>query len=324
MQTSETLGPFAGSVSPRYSTAVGFRIFGRLIARDVETGESVMAGDRLAALDPAVQTIAVRSAAAAVDNAQAVLVNAAAEEARQRVLVDRNVTPQAQFDVIRQNRDTAAANLDRANAVLKKARDDLSYTQLLADFDGVITERDVDVGHVVTAGQKIMTLARPDIKEAVFDIPDSLVSSLPADAVFDIAVQLEPSKTTTGRIREVAPLADPSTRTRRIRLTLDNPPAAFRLGTMVTVLLKKAVPPRIDLPATALLEQDGKSLVWIVDPATKKVAQRTIELGARDDRTITVSKGLDAGDRVVVVGVHSLQPGQAVKIADMGDSGAGR
>ena len=207
---------------------------------------------------------------------------------------------------------------------MTKAKDALSYTELHADFDGVITERDVDVGHVVTAGQKIATLARPDVKDAVFDIPDAMVAALPSDAVFDIAIQLDPSKTTTGRVREIAPLADPSTRTRRIRVTLDNPPVAFRLGTMVAVLLKKTLPPSIVLPATALLEQDGKTLVWVVDPATKKVAQRAIEMAARDDHTIAVSKGLTAGERVVVVGVHSLQPGQIVKIADAAGGGAGQ
>lgn len=324
LQTSETLGPFAGSIAPRYSTAMGFRIFGRVIARDVDIGDTVKKGDRIAALDPAMQTIAVQSAQASVDNAQAVLVNAVAEEVRQRGLVERNFTPQAQFDVTQQSRQTAAANLDRANATLTKAKDALSYTELHADFDGVITERDVDVGHVVTAGQKIATLARPDVKDAVFDIPDAMVAALPSDAVFDIAIQLDPSKTTTGRVREVAPLADPSTRTRRIRVTLDNPPAAFRLGTMVAVLLKKTLPPSIVLPVTALLEQDGKNLVWVVDPATSKVAQRAIEMAARDDRTIAVSKGLAAGERVVLVGVHSLQPGQIVKIADAAGGGAGQ
>jgi RND family efflux transporter MFP subunit len=317
-RTTDTFGPFAGSIEPRYSTDLGFRIYGRMVERYVDVGDLVKAGQGLAALDPATQAVAVRSAEASVANAQALLANATAEEGRQRILTERRLTPQAQYDIIEQNRETAAANLIRANAVLRKAQDDLSYTLLKADFDGVVTARYIDVGKVVTPGERVITVARPGVKEAVFDVPDSLIGTLSRDAVFDIAIQLTPSVTTKGRIREIAPLADPSTRTRRIRLSLENPPDAFLLGTYITVALRRPVSPRVDLPAAALLERDGKALVWIVDPAKKTVTQRAVEVLARTDGIVSVG-GPAAGERVVIAGVHSLEPGQQVKIADRAD-----
>ena len=81
----------------------------------------------------------MRSAEATVANAEAQFVNAEAEEARQRDLAQRNITPQAQFELIQRNRETAEANLTRARASLRKARDLLSFTQLAADFDGIVT-----------------------------------------------------------------------------------------------------------------------------------------------------------------------------------------
>jgi membrane fusion protein, multidrug efflux system len=166
----------------------------------------------------------------------------------------------------------------------------------------------------VTAGQTIVTVARPDVREAVFDIPDALATALPPAAAFTVVWELSPSFSIVGRVREIAPEADPTTRTRRVRLTLDHPPDMFLLGTTVLVTRTADTAPRIDLPATALLERDGKSMVWVVDPRTLTVPLREVKLSGRGKGTITVSGGLAAGDRVVTAGVHSLSPGQIVKI----------
>jgi biotin carboxyl carrier protein len=171
VRTTDTLGPFAGTIEPRYKADLGFRIFGRMVARFVDVGATVTKDQELAALDPAVQTLAVRSAEATVANAQAQFVNAEAEEGRQRDLALRNITPQAQFELIQRNRETAEANLTRARASLRKAKDLLSFTQLKADFDGVVTGRYAEPGQVVNAGQKIVTVARPEIREAVIAVP---------------------------------------------------------------------------------------------------------------------------------------------------------
>ena len=123
MRTTETLGPYAGSIQPRYSTDVSFRIFGRMVARMVNVGSVVKQGDELAALDPAVQALMVRNAQAAVAGAQAQLANAQSEEGRQHTLAERNITPQSQFDVVVQTRETATANLARTTASLRRAED---------------------------------------------------------------------------------------------------------------------------------------------------------------------------------------------------------
>jgi RND family efflux transporter MFP subunit len=316
VRTSETIGPFAGSIEPRYTASVGFRIFGRLVARDVSVGDLVKKGSRLAALDPAVQEIAVRSVEAAVANAQAQLTNAIATEGRQRNLLERNVTTAAQFEIAQKNRETAAATLTQAKANLTKAQDELAYTQLYADVDGVVTARNAEVGQVVTAGQPVLTIARPDVKEAVFDVPDALATALSADAVLNVVLELAPSVGTSGRVREIAPEADQATRTRRVRLSLDRPPDAFRLGTTITVTRTIPVAPRIDLPATAMLEEGGRTFVWVVDPATRKVDRREVTIAVRSDRSIGVTGGLSAGERVVIAGAHSLEAGQAVKLLD--------
>jgi RND family efflux transporter MFP subunit len=313
VRTQETLGPFAGSIQPRYSTDYSFRLFGRMVSRPVNVGSIVKQGDELAATDPAVQVQLLRNAEAAVASAEAQYANAAAEEARQRPLVERNITPQAQFDSVVQAREAANASLIRARTSLKRAQDQLAYTRLVADFDGIVTAVYLDAGQVVSSGQRIMTIARPEIREAVIAVPPALADKLAAGAKFDIAVSLDQGPTVKAAgVRAVDPAADIATRTRNVYISLDNVPAPFRLGITVQVTLSQPVAPRVDLPATALLEKDGKTRVWIVEPATGKVALRDVAVVMRDEGSISVT-GLAAGDRVVTVGVHSLTPGQLVK-----------
>jgi len=314
-QTSRTLG-FAGTIEPQVRSDLGFRVLGRMITRDVNVGDAVQKGAQLAALDPLPFELAVRSAQADLSNALAQLDNATATETRQQALLERNVTSEAQFEAAQQAREAASAAVTRARAALAKAQEQLNDARLLADFNGVVTATAAEPGQVVQPGQTVVTVARPDIREAVVDVPADINGSLHADARFDIALQLDPSVRASGTVREIAPQADPATRTRRIRITLENPPASFRLGTTITATLTTAASPHIELPASALLERDGKTMVWVVDPAANTVSAREVKVAARDDHSFRVVEGLAPGTRVVTAGVNSLTPGQTVKISN--------
>ena len=115
----------------------------------------------------------------------------------------------------------------------------------------------------------------------------------------------------------LAPQADLATRTRRIRITLVDPPLSFRLGTIVKAVPEMNLGAEIELPSSALLERNGKTFVWIVDPGTNRASIREVKLGARDADSFRVVKGLAPGNRVVTAGVHTLSPNQVVKIADI-------
>jgi RND family efflux transporter MFP subunit len=143
-------------------------------------------------------------------------------------------------------------------------------------------------------------------------VPPELADKLAAGDKFDMQVDLDGTKVTAAAVRAVDPAADVATRTRNVYLSLADPPETFRLGITVQVSLSKPVPPRVDLPATALLEQNGRTQVWLVDPATAKVALHDVALLARGAGSVAVD-GLAAGDRVVTVGVHSLTAGQQVR-----------
>ena len=167
---------------------------------------------------------------------------------------------------------------------------------------------------LVSAGQAVVTLARPEVREAVFDLPTEVAESLPADARFLVSAQLDPQARTTGSIRELGPQADASTRTRRVRLSLAQTPEAFRLGSTIQVQLSSAGSVRSVLPASVLLERDGKTQVWVVDGKQSSVALREVQVLSRDERQVVIGQGLADGDRVVRAGVNSLKPGQKIKL----------
>jgi membrane fusion protein, multidrug efflux system len=315
-ESSKLLGPFAGVIEPRYTTDVGFQIAGRIVARDVDVGDLVSKGERIAALDPTLERFHLASAEAGVASAQAQLTRARDEATRQKWLLTTGASTQANVDVAVANLGTAQAALEQAQAAVKESQNQLGYTTLNADFDGVITARSGEVGQVVAAGQKVFTLARPDIREAVFDVPDPVVDVVRTEGAFSISLLADPSVKADGRVREIAPSADPTTRTRRIRLTLSDPPIAFRLGSTVLVSITQPTSPQAVVPAAALLEENGSSAVWIADPKTGKVRKVAVKTLARStDRAVVVGH-LGAGERVVIAGLHSLSEGQSVKVEE--------
>ena len=170
-----------------------------------------------------------------------------------------------------------------------------------------------EVGQVVTPGQSVLTIARPDIREAVVDLGPDFPVELRPGLPFTVNLPFLPDTLVQGKIREVAPLADPVTRTRRVRVALDDPPATFRLGATVTARLSDGQGYVLRIPASAVLSKDDQSFVWVVDPGTGTVSLQKVEV-SKDGQGFRVTDGLAAGVRVVTAGIHSLKQSQKVRI----------
>jgi multidrug efflux pump subunit AcrA (membrane-fusion protein) len=112
----------------------------------------------------------------------------------------------------------------------------------------------------------------------------------------------------------VSPQADPVTRTFAVKVGLTEPPPAMRLGATVNGRVEVDAVPIIEIPATALTNANRQPAVWIVDPATRTVSMRNVDILRFDQATVAVSRGLDTGDVVVTAGVQALHPGQKVRL----------
>jgi membrane fusion protein, multidrug efflux system len=307
-----------GTVEARFKTDLGFRVLGRLIARPVNVGDMVTKGQVVAAIDPTALELAVRSARAELSKSQAQLANASATEERKRTLIATGATTRQMLDDAEQVRAGAEASVAHAEANLTKALEELSYAEVKADFAGVVTSIGADVGqvvgnYVVSPGQSVVTVARPDIKEAVVDIGADFPVPLKIGLPFTVSLQLLPTIQVHGKIREIAPQADPVTRTYRVRIALRDPPPTFRLGSTITARLSNDETSNLRLPESAVLTKDGETFVWVVNLPASTVSLRKVDIG-RDNSGIRVTGGLTAGTRIVTAGTHSLQQGQHVRV----------
>ncbi|MGV6395489.1 efflux RND transporter periplasmic adaptor subunit [Pseudomonas caspiana] len=312
--SEETLGRFAGNIEARYQSTLGFRVGGRIAQRHVDVGSEVQKGQLLATLDPTDQQNNVRAAQGDLARIEAQWINAQANARRQQELFDRGVGAQAQLDIAQTDLKTTNSSREQARSALSQAQDQLGYSELRTDHDAVVTRWQAEAGQVVTAGQEVVTLARPDIKEAVIDLPGTLADQLPVGVEFKVASQLDPQIATTATLREIEPQAERTTRTRRARLTLTDTPDAFRLGTAISVTLSSAIAARTELPINALQEVDGKTRIWVIDQQNQTVNPREVQVVSRSDDTFILSNGVKPGERIVSAGVNSLKPGQKVKV----------
>ncbi len=313
VRTEQVFGPFAGAIEPRFTTNQGFRTSGRMIARDVFVGDLVRKGQRLALLDKTLLAYAVTQARSGVSNAEAQLDNVEAAAERKRILARSQAVPQADVDSATADEKTAAAQRDQANAALKRARDNLGYAGLYSEYDGIVLSWNAEVGQDVAEGAAVVTLARPDVLEAVVDIPDDLIDRVRERETFTVALQSANGLTVKGIVREIAPSSEAATRTRRVRFTLQDPPFAFRIGGTVTVAFASPIPPRAEIPATAVIEKEGRTFVWVVAAGAETVVLRPIRIVDSANGVANVA-GLADGDRVVRAGVNRIKEGQAAKV----------
>jgi RND family efflux transporter MFP subunit len=281
-----------------------------MIARRVDVGQEVRTNDLVAVLDPQPLRDALRTSKAKLAEAEAVLQEAAHNQERQRTLRSQGWSTGVQLDSAVRAFETARAEVDAAAAQVHDAEEKLGYTELRADTPGAVIAKGAEPGEVVRAGQTIVTVAHQDGADAVFDVPASLLRQVSPDALITVSLHDDPSIRTTGRVREVAPKADPVTRTFRVKVGLID----MRLGATVSGQTHMVGTQGIELPATALTVMDDKPALWVVDPKSMQVSLRPVELGQQDSSTIVVSHGLEGGELVVTAGVHALRPGQKVSL----------
>ncbi|MCK6450916.1 MAG: efflux RND transporter periplasmic adaptor subunit [Alphaproteobacteria bacterium] len=303
-----------GEIKARQESAHGFRIGGQVVARLVDVGDTVKKDQPLARIDDRDQKNQIRAAQAAVTAARAEVERAKPQEERQRQLLASGYTTQVQYDNALKLLRSAEANLESASSSLKLAQDQLKYTVLAAEFDGVVTATGVEAGQVVQAGQMVVVVADPDQREAVVGVPETRMRTVPPDFRVDVELVSNPAIKTTGKLREVSPIADPVTRSFTVKVSLDNPPPEMRLGSTIRASGSGQVANTVSLPPSAVFERDKKPMVWVVNPADKTVAMKPIVVLRNDTDRIIVSEGIASGDIVVTAGVMKLSPGQKVAL----------
>jgi RND family efflux transporter MFP subunit len=306
---------FAGEVRARHEADLAFRIGGKVIERRVDVGAAVKKGQVLARLDPQDATLAAQAARAQVAAAEADYALARAELERYRQLYQQRFVSRAVLDARETAYQAARAKLDQARAQAAVSGNQAAYTELRAERDGVITVVQVEAGQVVAAGQPVMRLARPEEKEVLIHVPESRIDEVRNAGQVVITLWARAGRRHVGRVREIAPAADAAARTFAVRVTIVDADQEVRLGMTAQVLFGTGQAAAALLPLTAVVQKtDGKPVVWLVDPASRQVAPRPVEVAAWREDGAVVSAGVKDGDLVVARGAHKLLPGQVVRL----------
>jgi len=313
--TGGTSATYTAEIRSRYETDLSFQVGGKVISRSVDVGVTVKRGQMLAQLDPTDEATHVDATRAAVTAAQAELDRARTEEARYRDLLERGLTTRAAYLAQQTQVKTTQSRLDQANADLKLGLQRVGYASLRADQDGVITKVMIEVGAVIGAGQKAISLARPSELEAVFDVPDAYIDEVRHTTTATMSLLNDSSQQYAARIREISPSADPVTRTYQVKATLPKPPASLHLGMTVAMKLPLSTSKALALPATALTQQGHEAAVWIVNSA-HRLELRPVQVERYESDRVMIAGGLNAGERVVTAGVHRLAAQEEVRLLE--------
>src|SRR5882762_1977418 len=304
---------FVGTVRPRIETDMGFRVAGKVAKRLVEVGQRVDAGQPLAVLDEVDLRLQAEQAEAEYRAATGVVAQAVAAETRAKELRGKGWSTDAQLDQTKAAADEARARLTRAERSVELTNNSLSYATLVADTRGVVTATLIDAGQVVASGQTAIRVARFAEKEAVVAIPETLVGRA-KDGVASVSLWSEPDKKYAAKLREIAPAADPATRTYLAKFSLPDAGETVSLGMTATLTLSDPATERVaKVPLSALYSQGGNPSLYVVDTAGE-VVLKPVAVKSYESNSVVIAGGVDEGAKVVVLGVQKLDPAQKVRV----------
>lgn len=307
-----------GEVKSRFVSAEGFRVAGKIIARHVEVGTMIKKGQRIAQLDSQDAKLNVQSAKADVSRAEAQFELAKANLARQKQLVDKQFISAATLDSFEAQFKSAQAQLSQTKAQVNVSGNQSQYTTLHADRDGVVTMIRAEPGQVVAAGELIVNIADTQSLEVEVALPESRRSLLQEGDPAKVILWANQSQFYDARVREIAPAADSATRSFIVKVSVLSPDSDLRLGMTAAVKFDSFDEDNLLIPSTAVTQQNQQPVVWIVEPKTNKVRPQEVTIGDFREDGVSISQGLNNGDRIVTVGVQNLVAGQTVTPVERG------
>lgn len=310
---------YSGVVRPRIESAVGFRVTGKIVERSVNVGDRLEVGQVIARLDEIDLKLAENSAKAAVASALSRRDVANDNLERAKVLLPKAIISQAAYDTRRNELDAAVAALESAEAQLLQAANAVGYATLKADKAGIVTAVTGEPGQVVSAGQSVILLADAGETEIAIAVPEQDSGRLAVGQNAKVTLWAGPRVSAKGKVREIAGQADSASRTYAIRIAVSGPPEGMRLGMTALVAMQIDVDatPMV-VPLTALTEEAGHPVVFVVDPAIKSVRKTQVTVSSVTSDGVQVAGGLQAGDMVVIAGVQFLRDGMRVRLPGEG------
>ena len=296
---------YPGEVRGKYESNLAFQTGGKIVSRSVNLGDTVRAGQVLMELDPKDVRQSYDADQAAYQAALSNYNLAKENYARYSKLYEQNAVSAMARDQYKTQLDAADATLKSARAKWNASRNQMEYTQLVSDHDGTVAAISGEIGQVVGAGTPVVTIVRDGSREIQIYVPRP---NQPAKITF---WALNDS-VASGHISEIAPMADPVTRTYKVRVAVDTMPEAVKLGMTAKVTLQNGTENVIEIPSGAVYQTGEQPQVWVI--RNKKATLVNVKTAGYEGSNVIIAGGLANGDVVVTGGVNKLAEGQEVRL----------
>lgn len=285
-----------GTVRAKLRAQLEPKVSGRVARMPVRVGQRVKAGQLLA-------RIHAGEISAKLAQAEAVLQQTKADLARYSALVEQQAATRQEFDAVQMRYRVAQANVQGARTML-------GYFTVTAPFAGVITSKPADVGDLAAPGKPLLELEDPSSLRLEVNVPAALIDTI--DEGDKLPVQLDSSEEpVTGTVTEVAPSADPNSRTSLVKIDLPQG-TEMRIGQFGRARIPTAQTKILRVPAAAVLTRGQMEIVFVVEAGRAQL--RLVKTGKRFGRQVELVSGIEEGEQVVVQGAARLRDGQRVEV----------
>lgn len=305
------------------------RVGGLLETQAAVEGTRVKKGQLLFVIDAQPYEAAVAQAKASLALAQSAFDQADRDLARVKPLSTIDAVSQQELDAAIARHDASNAQVEAARAALQTAQLNLGYTRITSPIDGVIGRAQLKVGGLVTAYTTLLTtvystdpmyvnfaISESRVLEIQREMGVALDQAAKSNRTFKVLLGDGSEYPHPGRLNFIDAAVDNATGTLKLRLEVPNPDQLLRANQFARVrVTTQNLKDALLVPQRAVQEFQGKNYVWVID-AESKAQQRDVTMGARVESNWIVTKGLSAGEVLVVEGMQKLKPGAAVSTRD--------
>jgi len=310
-----------GTVQALNTIAIRAQVNGQLVSIDFRQGQEVRRGDVLARIDPAPLQAALDQAIAKKSQDEAQLISAQKDLARFKALALKSFETQQNVDLQQAKVDTAKASIDADQAAIEAAKTQLDYATITAPIDGVVGFRQLDIGNIIhtTDANPLTVLTQIKPSTAIFTLPQSDLgpvreAMLRSDVPVFAYDQDNKKQLAEGRLLLINNQIDQTTSTIQLKAEFPNEDERLWPGEFVHIRVLIATRKNaVTVPALALQRGPEGYYLWVVKP-DETVEQRPIGAQTVSDDIVIVSKGLNAGETVVVEGQSRLDVGARVAV----------
>jgi RND family efflux transporter MFP subunit len=327
----QTVTPYlyaTGNTAAVNSTTLVARVSGFIQEIDYKDGDEVKAGARLFLIEPEPYQLALDQAKAGQTSASASAKQSGAELKRNQELLAQKVISQSTADQAAAAADVDAAKQQEAAVDVKQAELNLSYTEVKAPFDGIVTARQVSMGQLVGAGSAttLATIVQLDPIYVNFNVSEQDVLRIRAELAkrgitaqelkkvpVEVGLQTEEGYPHKGTLDYAAPQVTASTGTLAVRAVLPNEGRPLLPGYFVRVRVPLGEEPDMLLVPDRAIGSDQSGRYVLVTGKDDVVEQRPVEIGQIVGKLRVVTSGVNADDRVVISGLLTAVSGQKIE-----------